>query len=89
MSDDNTYDRFDVVKREAVMIASGPFSQVKFAAYRVRDPDKAGEWSAIQFHATYDDTVMAVMGEQAARAFADFVARTVNGEIARLSDGAK
>lgn len=65
---DNKYDKDDRVRREKVLTA-GP---LKLAAYRVRDPE-TNEWSALQYHMTYDNTVMAVMGEEAAKLFARFV----------------
>jgi len=34
---ENRYDKRDIVRREAVTIASGPAGQLKMAAYRVRD----------------------------------------------------
>ena len=64
----NTYDKNDRVKRESVIIAGG----LKMASYRTRDPE-TDEWSDLQFHATYNNTVMAVMGESSARLFAQFV----------------
>ena len=42
------------------------------AAYRVRDPE-TNEFSNLQFHATWNNTVLAVMGEEAAKLFARFV----------------
>lgn len=68
----STYDTKDRVDRVAV-IAAGP---IKVAAYRVRDP-QTNEWSPMQFHMTYDNTVMAVMGEQAAKLFSKFVNDTM------------
>jgi hypothetical protein len=64
----NRYDKHDMVKREAVLIA-GP---LKLAAYRVRDSETL-EWSKMQFHMTHDNTVMAVMSEEAAKLFSGFV----------------
>lgn len=83
----NTYDKFDTVRREAVMIADGPFSQLKLAAYRVRDPE-TGEWSPLQFHMIYDNTVMAVMGEEGAKLFARFVTQTLEGQNEPRNDPA-
>lgn len=74
---ENRYDKRDIVRREAVMIADGA-GQLKIAAYRVRDPD-TNEWSKLQFHFTHDNTVLAVMGEEAAKLFARFVNDTMNG----------
>lgn len=65
----NTYDKDDMIRREKVLIA-GP---IKLAAYRVRDTE-TGEFSKLQYHMTYDNTVMAVMGEEAAKLFVQFVA---------------
>ena len=64
----NNYDKNDMISRESVIVA-GAF---KIAAYRLRDPETM-EWGALQFHMTYDNTVMAVMGEEAAKLFASFV----------------
>lgn len=68
----NNYDWRNIVKREAALIA-GP---MKMAAYRVLDPE-TGEHSPLQFHLTYDNTVMAVLGEASARMLADFINRTI------------
>lgn len=68
MTKPNTYDKRDMVRREAVIIAGG----LKCAAYRVCDPDTL-QWSALQFHVTYDNHVMAVLGEESAKLFAKFV----------------
>lgn len=65
---ENTYDKDDIIRREKVLIA-GP---IKIAAYRVRDPE-TGEFSKLQYHMTYDNTVMAVMGEEAAKLFIRFI----------------
>jgi hypothetical protein len=73
----NTYDKHDMVSRGACLIA-GP---MKIAEYRVRDPE-TGEWSTPQFHFTYNNTVMAVMGEQAAILFANFVASALDRTFA-------
>jgi hypothetical protein len=64
----NSYDKRDIVKREAVLAAGG----LKLAAYRVRHPE-TGEWSDLQYHMTYGDTIMALMGEESAKLFARFV----------------
>lgn len=66
------YDKQDRIDRDSVIIA-GP---LKIAAYRVRDP-QTDEWSKLQFHMTYDNTVMAVMSEAAATLFAKFVTDTM------------
>lgn len=68
----NTYDKTDQVRRKSVLIA-GP---LKLAAYTVADPE-TGEHGPLQFHMTYDNTVMAVMGESAARLFVDFAQRAL------------
>lgn len=65
---ENTYDKLDMIRREAALIA-GP---LKLAAYRVKDPE-TGEFGKLQYHMTYDNTVMAVMSEEAAKLFAKFV----------------
>jgi hypothetical protein len=71
---ENRYDKRDRVSRGPCILA-GP---LKIAAYRVRDPEN-DDWSPLQFHMTYDNTVMAVMGESAAKLFADFVQSTLAG----------
>lgn len=68
-----TYDPSGTVERLRVVIA-GP---LKMAAYRVCDPE-TGEMGTIQFHVTYDNHVMALMGEEGARAFCSFVELTLN-----------
>jgi hypothetical protein len=68
---ENSYDRLDIVRRENVLIADGD-GFLKLAVYRVRDPE-TGEFGPKQFHATYNNMVMAVMGEEAAKLFAMFV----------------
>lgn len=64
----NTYDKKDMVRCESVIIAGS----MKVAAYRVRDPETM-EWSSLQFHMTYDNHVMAMMGESSAELFSKFV----------------
>lgn len=64
----NQYDKTDTVRRLAALIA-GP---MKLAAYTVLDPE-TGEHGDVQFHMTYNNTVMAVLGEQSARLFVRFV----------------
>jgi hypothetical protein len=64
----NSYDKRDLVDREGAIIA-GP---LKMACYRVRDP-YSGEFGGRQFHATFDNTILALMGEEAAKLFARFV----------------
>ena len=46
--------------------------ELKLAAYRVRDPEN-GEFSNLQFHATFNNMVLAVMGEESAKLFSKFV----------------
>lgn len=65
---DNKYDKDDIIHREKVLIAGS----LKLAAYRVRDPE-TGEFSKLQYHMTCDNTVIAVMGEEAAKLFIRFV----------------
>lgn len=69
----STYDKLNVIQQPHLLRA-GP---LKLAAYRVRDLE-TGEWSKLQFHMTYDNTVMAVMEESAATLFANFVRNTLN-----------
>ncbi len=64
----NSYDLKDRVRRDSVIIA-GP---LKMAVYRIRDPE-TDEWSPQQFHATYDNHVLALMGEEVAKLFARFI----------------
>lgn len=68
---ENTYDKRDIIKREHVLIADG-LGALKMAAYRVRDPE-TGEFSKLQFHATFNNMVLAVMEEESAKLFAIFV----------------
>ena len=68
----NRYDRRDMVQRLGRIEAGA----MKIAAYRVRDPE-TDEWGSAQFHLTYDNTVLGVMGEQAARLFVTFVTTTL------------
>lgn len=72
MAHANHYDWRDIIRREAVVCA-GP---IKMAAYRVMDPD-TGEHSPMQFHLTYDNMVMAVLGESAAKMLSDFIMATL------------
>lgn len=85
---ENRYDKRDIVRREAVTIASGPLHSLKMAAYRVRDPE-TGEFSSLQFHATFDNTVLAVMGEESAKMFARFVTSALSTPIAVEATGAE
>jgi len=77
---ENTYDKRDMVKREALVIADGQFAELKIAAYRVRDPE-TNEWSKLQFHMTYNNTVMAFMGEESAKSFARFVTQALDAAM--------
>lgn len=69
---ENTYDKHDIVRRESVLTAGN----LKMAAYRLRDPE-TGEFSKLQFHATYANTVLAVMDEESAKLFVTFVGMTL------------
>lgn len=75
----NRYDKRDRVKQEAMMRAAG----FKIAAYRVRDPE-TDEWSKIQFHMTYENTVMGILGEESAKLFANFIRQTLGEEPGML-----
>lgn len=75
----NRYDFLDTVKRVSLMRA-GP---LKFAAYKVRDIE-TGEWSKLQFHMTYDNTVYGVMGEEAFKLFARLGNEALEREYAAL-----
>lgn len=78
----NKYDERDIVKRESVLIAGG----LKLAAYCVRNPE-TGEWSDLQFHMTYGDTIMALMGHESAKLFAKFVTDYNKGGLSTDSKG--
>jgi hypothetical protein len=69
------YDKTDMIRRVGLMQANG----LKLAAYTVRDLE-TGKHGALQFHMTYNNTVMAVMGEEAAKLFSTFVAKMVSPE---------
>jgi hypothetical protein len=71
----NDYDKRDIIRRESVLIADGS-GEIKIAAYRVRDPG-TDEFSKLQFHFTHNNTVLAVMGEEAAKLFMRFVTDTL------------
>lgn len=58
----NNYDKNDIIKREAVVIAGA----MKVASYRVKDIE-TGEFGNLQFHLTLDNHVMAVLSESSAR----------------------
>ncbi len=70
---ENHYDKKDRIQRGAVIIAGA----LKMAAYRVRDPE-TDEWGPQQFHATYDNHVLAMMGEESAKLFARFINSTLS-----------
>ncbi len=72
---DNQYDKRDRVKRGAVIIAGS----LKMATYHVRDLE-TDEWGPQQFHATYDNQVLAMMSEETAKLFAKFINSTLTGE---------
>lgn len=76
----NRYDKRDRVKQEGMMRAG----TLKIAAYRVRDPE-TDEWSPIQFHMTYDNTVMCMLSEQSAKLLGTFVRQTLGEETGLLS----
>lgn len=63
----NTYDRDDFVRREHALIAGG----LKYAAYRVKNHIK-GDYSDLQHHFTFDNTVLANMPDRVAKAFIGF-----------------
>lgn len=69
----STYDKNGLVQQPHLLRAG----VLKLAAYRVRDFE-TGEMSKLQFHMTYDNTVMAVMEEGAAKLFCKFVKDTLN-----------
>jgi hypothetical protein len=79
----NDYDGHDIIRREAVMMA-GP---LKLAAYRVRDVE-TNKFSPLQFHMTYDNTVMAVMSQEAAKLFSGFVQTTLAQDNIEVKDAA-
>lgn len=65
-------------------VLAGP---VRMAAYRVRDP-VTDKLSDIQFHMTYANMVVAVMGEDSAKLFARFVTETLSPDgLPAGSDG--
>ena len=65
----NHYDSSDVVRLESSLVA-GP---LKIAAYKVRDIGTGEMNHKLQFHMTYDNHVLALMGEESAKLFAKFV----------------
>lgn len=64
----NHYDKSGIVKQEGLIRAAG----LKVAAYRVRDPE-TGEYGKLNFHMTYGDTIIGIMGEECALLFCNFV----------------
>lgn len=70
--DKNHYDKNDRIQCGAVIIAGA----LKMAVYRVRDPE-TDEWGSQQFHATFNNHVLALMGEETAKLFAKFVNDTL------------
>lgn len=74
---ENSYDRTDRVRREKAIIAEG----LKLAAYRLRDPE-TDEFGSLQYHVTYNNTVVAVMGEEIANLFCKFVQDFKSAEAA-------
>lgn len=80
----NTYDKKDRVKRLGLIRAGA----LKVAAYQVRDPE-TNEWSKIQFHMTYENCVMAVMEEESAKLFANFVGMTLPNPPENVATTAK
>lgn len=77
----NAYDKNDIVRQVSLIRSGG----LKLAAYRLKDLE-TGEFSKLQFHATWDNTVMAVMGEEAAKLFASFVTMTLEPPNVRTPD---
>ncbi len=69
----NQYDKKDRIQRGAVIIAGS----LKMAAYRIRDPE-TDEWGPQQFHATFDNHVLALMSEETAKLFVKFVNDTLS-----------
>ena len=67
----NGYDFADRVQKTHELRANG----LKIAAYRVRD-EETGLYGKLQFHMTWDNTVLAMMSEEAAKLFARFVRDT-------------
>lgn len=73
----NSYDKNDIVHQNSVIHAGG----LKMASYQVRDTE-TGELSKVQFHATFNNTVLAVMSEETAKLFCTFVHMTLSPERA-------
>lgn len=66
------------------------FERMRIAAYRVKDPE-TGERSNLQFHFTHGPTVLAVLGENAAKLFANFIFDTLGDQkcISEIAAAAK
>lgn len=73
---DNRYDRKDMVRRLGLLQAGS----LKLAAYQVRDPE-TDQWSPIQFHMTYDNCVMAMLGEESVKLLVTFVNSQLEKEV--------
>lgn len=80
----NHYDKTDMVRRESCLMA-GP---LKIAAYRVRDPD-SNEFSERQYHMTWGNTIIAMMGTQAALLFARFVRESEGVTAPKVAEAPK
>jgi len=76
----NRYDENDIIRREGCMIA-GP---LKIASYRVKDVC-TGEFGSLQIHMTYDNTVMAVLGEESAKLLCKFIEMNVTSRGDRMT----
>lgn len=78
----NRYDRKDMIQRLSVLYAGS----LKFAAYRVRDPE-TDVWGPVQFHLMYDNHVLAVMGQESAKLFCTMYEKTMSGLKGEGDDG--
>jgi len=74
----NVYDRYDIIR----LVGATHVGPLKFAAYRVRDPETQ-EFGTLQFHFTYNGTVLAVMGEDPAKMFCRLVENTIKNQEVR------
>lgn len=63
----NSYDRADAVRQHG-RIEAGP---LRIACYTVRDPE-TGRFGGKQFHMTFNNLILARMGEEGAELFARF-----------------
>ena len=72
----NVWDSTDTVRLDGVILANG----LRCAVYRVRDPE-TGDFGKRQFHMTYNNLVLAVMSEEAAKLFATFVTHQIDGTV--------